>query len=83
MDTFERNLETAQQELGMDYSQYVPVIYQSKMELVNVLSYLPNLLLLAFIIYSFRRASSAMTGGKSGRQGSKKGEDPGSQSFLG
>ena len=70
MDTFERNLENAQLELQMDAAHYVPVLYRSQMELANVMSSLPTLLLLGFLIWSFRRTGRMMGGmGGGGRGG--------------
>ena len=70
MDTFERNLENAQLELQMDAAHYVPVLYRSQMELSNVMSALPTLLLLGFLIWSFRR-TGRMMGGGGGRGGGR------------
>ena len=70
MDTFERNLENAQLELQMDAAHYMPVLYRSQMELANVMSSLPTLLLLGFLIWSFRRTGRMMGGmGGGGRGG--------------
>ena len=74
MDTFERNLENAQLELQMDAAHYVPVLYRSQMELSNVMSSLPTLLLLGFLIWSFRRTGRMMGGmGGGGRGGGGRG----------
>ena len=74
VDTFERNLENAQIELQVDAARYVPVLYKSQMELSSVMSSLPTLLLIGFLIWSFRNASRMMGGrpggaGKGGRTG--------------
>lgn len=73
VDTFERNLESAQQELGLDPSRSVPVTYKSQIEMSNVVSFLPTLLLLGFLVWSMRRAGSMMGGmggpGRGGRGG--------------
>jgi len=71
VDTFERNLETVEQELGMDPSRAVPVLYKSQMEMSNVISFLPTLLLIGFLFWSMRRAGSMMggMGGTPGRGG--------------
>jgi AFG3 family protein len=68
VDTFERNLENAQLDLQVDPSRFLPVLYKSQLELSNVISSLPTLLILAFIFWSFRRAGTMM-GGKSGGRG--------------
>merc|ERR1719347_415375 len=62
VDTFERNLENAQLELGIDASRGIPVIYKSEIEVGNVVSFLPTLLLIGFLVWSFRRAGSMMSG---------------------
>ena len=71
VDTFERNLDAAQAELGVDVSRGVPVVYKSQMEWSNVVSFLPNLLIIGFLIWSMRRASGMMgsMGGRGGRGG--------------
>ncbi len=75
VDTFERNLENAQLELQMDAAHFLPVSYKSQLEMSNVISALPTLLLLGFMIYSFRRAGTFMSGsmgagkGAGGRRG--------------
>ena len=74
VDTFERNLENAQLELQMDAAHYVPVLYRSQMELSNVMSSLPTLLLLGFLIWSFRKTGRMMGGmGGGGRGGGGRG----------
>merc|ERR1711874_141154 len=62
VDTFERNLENAQMEIGLDSANSVPVFYKQEIEMSNVVSALPTLLLVAFLFWSFRRASGAMGG---------------------
>jgi AFG3 family protein len=73
VETFERNLENAQHELGIEPSRSVPVVYKSQTELGTVLSFLPTLLLIGFLIWSMRRAGSMMGGmgapGRGGRGG--------------
>jgi AFG3 family protein len=73
VDTFERNLESAQVELQMDPAHFVPVLYKSELELASLVSSLPTLLLLGFLFYSFRRAGSMMSGMASGRPGARRG----------
>ena len=73
MDTFERNLESVEQELGIDPSRAVPVLYKSQLEMSNFFSILPTLLLIGFLVFSMRRAGSLMGGlggpGKGGKGG--------------
>ena len=70
MDTFERNLESVEHELGMDPSRAVPVLYKTQMEISSVFSILPTLLLIGFLIWSMRRAGSMM-GGMGGAPGQR------------
>lgn len=67
-DTFERNLENAQIELNMGPENYIPVVYKNEMETVNILSYLPQILMMVFVIYLMRRMMDGMTG-KGGKRG--------------
>ena len=67
VDTFERNLENAQMEIGLDSANSVPVFYKQEIEMSNVVSALPTLLLVAFLFWSFRRASGAMGGMSRGK----------------
>ena len=70
METFERNLEAVEHELGIEPSRAVPVLYKSQMEMSNVFSVLPTLLLIGFLVWSMRRAGSMMGGmGAPGRGG--------------
>merc|ERR1719400_865670 len=66
VETFERNLENAQSDLGIEASRGVPVLYKTQMEMSSVLSALPTLLMVGFLIWSMRRASGMM-----GRHGGK------------
>merc|ERR1719348_2960354 len=69
VDTFERNLDHAQSDLGFDTSRGVPVLYKSQMEMSSVLSALPTLLIIGFLFWSMRRASGMMGGMGGGRGG--------------
>jgi len=74
VDTFERNLEHVQADLGIEQSRNVPVLYKSQMEMSNVLSFLPTLMLIGFLVWSMRRAGSMMGGmGGAGRPGGRSG----------
>ena len=68
VETFERNLSSAQSDLGIDVARGVPVLYKTQMEMSSVMSALPTLLILGFLIWSMRRASGMM-GGMGGRGG--------------
>lgn len=45
-DTFERNLENAQIELNMGPENYIPVVYKNEIETSNIITYLPQILML-------------------------------------
>merc|ERR1712123_218465 len=70
VDTFERNLETAETDLGIEASRSIPVLYKTQMEASSVASALPTLLLIGFLFWSMKRAGSMMGGmGKGGGGG--------------
>ena len=46
MDAFERNLEHAQSELGIEPPSFVPVVYKQELEASGVVGFLPTLLIL-------------------------------------
>merc|ERR1712079_291529 len=60
VDTFERNLDSAQHDLGFDTARVVPVLYKSQMEMSSVMSALPTILLLGFLFFSMRRMGGMM-----------------------
>jgi len=66
VDTFERNLELAQREMGLDSSRAVQVTYKSEMEMSSFISMIPTLLMIGILIYSFRRVGTMMGGGMGG-----------------
>ncbi|XP_062402879.1 AFG3-like protein 2 [Sardina pilchardus] len=68
VDTFERNLETAQLELGLEPSRRVPVVYSSESDGSFVMSIVPTMLLIAFLLFTLRRGPMA-GGGGGGRGG--------------
>ena len=45
------------------------MLYKSQLEMSNVVSSLPTILLLAFLVWSFRRTMSMTQGGVGGKQG--------------
>lgn len=67
VDAFERNLETAQQELGIEGSKRVSVIYSTESDGSFLVSLVPTLLLVGFLLYSVRRGP--MGAGRGGRGG--------------
>jgi len=69
VDTFERNLETAQMELQMDVSQYVPVMYKEEFDQSKLFSLLPTFLFMGVILYSFSRMGGGLGAGGGKRGG--------------
>lgn len=65
VDTFERNLETAQQELGIEGEKRLPVVYSSESDGSFLLSMLPTVLILGFLLFMLRRGAAG--GGRPGR----------------
>ncbi|TRY53833.1 hypothetical protein DNTS_002790 [Danionella cerebrum] len=55
VDTFERNLETAQLELGIEGENRVPVVYAAESDGSFFLNMLPSLLIIGFLLYMLRR----------------------------
>ncbi|XP_059612543.1 AFG3-like protein 2 isoform X2 [Phlebotomus argentipes] len=68
VDSFERNLEHAQDDLGVEPVNYVPVIYRSELEAASLTGLLPTLLIIGFLLFMMRR-SAQMMGGPGGRKG--------------
>ncbi|XP_041495141.1 AFG3-like protein 2 isoform X1 [Microtus oregoni] len=65
VDTFERNLETLQQELGIEGENRVPVVYITESDGSFLLSMLPTVLIIAFLLYTIRRGPAGI--GRTGR----------------
>ncbi|KAG9510410.1 AFG3-like protein 2, partial [Fragariocoptes setiger] len=65
VDSFERNLEAAQHSLQIEPQNYLPVIYRNEFDASSVTSLLPTLLIIGFLVYTMRRATS-MTSGRGG-----------------
>ncbi|MEE6500298.1 hypothetical protein FKM82_003728 [Ascaphus truei] len=67
VDSFERNLDTAQQELGIDPTHRVSVIYSTESDGSFLMSLIPTLLLVGFLLYSVRKGSMGPSrGGRGG-----------------
>merc|ERR1719195_672826 len=77
VDTFERNLETAQMELQLDASQYVPIIYKTEVDSSKIFGMLPTLMIVGLVLWSFSRMPGMMGGrpgaGRGGRGGGRGG----------
>lgn len=68
VDSFERNLENAQTEMGVESVNFVPVIYKAEIEASSLSGLLPTLLIIGFFLWMMRR-SAEMMGGKRGKGG--------------
>ncbi|XP_061898884.1 AFG3-like protein 1 [Entelurus aequoreus] len=55
VDTFERNLETAHVELGMESTHRPAVVYSSETDGSFFMSIIPTLLLIGFLLFNLRR----------------------------
>jgi AFG3 family protein len=74
VDSFERKMEEAQDILGIDPRNYIPVVYTSEMSFQQELMRLaPTLLLIAGGIWFTRRQMGGMGGGAGGGMGGSKG----------
>ena len=64
VDSFERNLEQAQRELGIDPANHIPVTYSSEPAWFQnlLINMLPSLLLIGALVYFGRRVSSGSAG---------------------
>ncbi|XP_034541006.1 AFG3-like protein 1 [Notolabrus celidotus] len=67
VDTFERNLEAAHYELGLESSHRPAVIYSTESDGSFLFSIVPTLLLAGFLLYTLRRGP--MGGGPGGGRG--------------
>ncbi|XP_048385530.1 AFG3-like protein 2 isoform X2 [Stegostoma tigrinum] len=65
VDTFERNLETAQQEQGIEGENKIPVVYSTESDGSFLLSMLPTILIIGFLLFTLRRGSAGV--GRTGR----------------
>ncbi|XP_072318304.1 mitochondrial inner membrane m-AAA protease component AFG3L2 isoform X3 [Eucyclogobius newberryi] len=64
VDTFERNLEASQNELGIEAENRVPVVYSTESDGTFLLSMLPTVLIIGFLLFMLRRGPA---GGRPGR----------------
>uniref|UniRef100_A0AAR2J4J8 AAA+ ATPase domain-containing protein n=1 Tax=Pygocentrus nattereri TaxID=42514 RepID=A0AAR2J4J8_PYGNA len=67
VDTFERNLEAAHYELGLEPSHRAAVVYSSESDGSFLMSIIPTLLLIGFLLFTLRRGP--MGGGVGGGRG--------------
>ncbi|XP_038820350.1 AFG3-like protein 2 isoform X2 [Salvelinus namaycush] len=66
VDTFERNLETAQYEMGIEGENRLPVVYSAESDGSFLLSMLPTVLIIGFLLFMLRRgpAGAGRPGGR-------------------
>ncbi|KAM5156806.1 mitochondrial inner membrane m-AAA protease component AFG3L2 [Mantella aurantiaca] len=64
VDTFERNLETVQQELGIEPDKRVPVVYKLEGDGTFFLTALPSILIFAILLYNLRKGTAGARGGR-------------------
>ncbi|XP_051548345.1 AFG3-like protein 1 [Myxocyprinus asiaticus] len=67
VDAFERNLEAAHYELGLEPSHRAAVVYTSESDGSFLMSFIPTLLLIGFLLFTLRRGP--MGGGMGGGRG--------------
>uniref|UniRef100_A0A3Q1GD48 AFG3-like protein 1 n=1 Tax=Acanthochromis polyacanthus TaxID=80966 RepID=A0A3Q1GD48_9TELE len=67
VDSFEHNLDIAQQEIGWDPTHKIPVLYSSESDGTLIYSVLPTLLLVGFLIFASRQGPMAGGRGSRGR----------------
>ncbi|XP_076149554.1 mitochondrial inner membrane m-AAA protease component AFG3L2 [Alosa pseudoharengus] len=65
VDTFERNLETAQIEMGIEGENRLPVVYSTESDGSFLLSMLPTVLIIGFLLFMLRRGPAGA--GRPGR----------------
>ncbi|XP_046732360.1 AFG3-like protein 2 isoform X2 [Silurus meridionalis] len=65
VDTFERSLETAQVELGIESEHRLPVVYSTESDGSFLLSMLPTVLIIGFLLFMLRRGPAGA--GRPGR----------------
>uniref|UniRef100_A0A673FX22 AAA+ ATPase domain-containing protein n=1 Tax=Sinocyclocheilus rhinocerous TaxID=307959 RepID=A0A673FX22_9TELE len=65
VDTFERNLETAQLELGIEGENRLPVVYSTESDGSFLFSMLPTVLIIGFLLFMLRRGPAGA--GRPGR----------------
>ncbi|XP_014661902.1 PREDICTED: AFG3-like protein 2 [Priapulus caudatus] len=63
VDSFERNLENTQLEMNIDAANFVNVVYKSELDGSSLMSFVPSILLIGFLLWMMRRSAGAMGGG--------------------
>ncbi|KAM7406203.1 hypothetical protein PAMP_000594 [Pampus punctatissimus] len=67
VDSFEHNLEIAQQDMGLDSTHKVPVFYSNESDGTFLFNILPALLLAGFLLFATRHGPLAQSRGGRGR----------------
>ncbi|XP_050422678.1 AFG3-like protein 2 [Adelges cooleyi] len=68
VDSFERSLENAQDELNIEPANFIPVVYKTEIEASSFSGFLPTLLFIGFLLFMMRRSAEMMTG-RGGKRG--------------
>ncbi|XP_040583448.1 mitochondrial inner membrane m-AAA protease component AFG3L2 [Lepeophtheirus salmonis] len=72
VDTFERNLESVQLEVGVDHSNFIPIVYRSQFEVSSLYGMIPYAFFFGMMYFMFRRSMGNMPGmGGLGSSGSR------------
>lgn len=71
VESFEEKLEEAQEALGIDHHDYVPVTYDSEIGFSQVMKFAPTLLLLGTLLYMGRKLQSGLGGVGGGGKGAR------------
>ncbi|XP_077993333.1 mitochondrial inner membrane m-AAA protease component AFG3L2-like [Glandiceps talaboti] len=69
VDTFERNLENAQLDMGIEPANNLSVVYSSESDGTFLISMIPTAIMIGFIIYIARSMPGAGGAGRKGRGG--------------
>lgn len=59
VETFERNLEMAQQDMGVESTRRIPVVYGTESDGSVIIGVLPTLLMVGFLLFTLRQSSMA------------------------
>ncbi|XP_033119601.1 AFG3-like protein 2 [Anneissia japonica] len=68
VDTFERNLEAAQETIGIEPANQLSILYSTESDGSFLLSLIPTALIIGFFFYIFRN-SAGVASGKGGKKG--------------
>jgi len=77
VDSFEKNIEAVQLEMGFEQQNLIPVVYKNEFDENTVIGLLPHIIMFALVFYAMRGASKMMMGGGMGKGGKRKSGGPG------